>query len=270
MPKTQEVEVYEAGELQQRELTVDQLIERRTKIEDAMQRAMKKGVHYGTIPHVSKPTLFKPGAELLCTLFMFDPEYESETSFDENGHFHVKTKCVLFHMPTGNRIASGEGYCTTAEKRYAFKRGGVERPREDLPELYNTVVKMANKRALVAAVLNATAASDVFTQDVEDRPSEPVGKPLKPATKADIHRELTLNAYAPSFWTEEQMLANARRHFSDEKIMAIDDLTDEQGRMIIQIAQDWRRDNPPPPVHPNEDDLALEHREVPDDEVPDF
>ena len=39
---------------------------------------------------------------------------------------------------------------------------------EDLPDQYNTVLKMANKRSLVAAVLNVTAASDIFTQDLED------------------------------------------------------------------------------------------------------
>ncbi len=41
-------------------------------------------------------------------------------------------------------------------------------PNEDLADQYNTVLKMANKRSLVAAVLNATAASDIFTQDIED------------------------------------------------------------------------------------------------------
>jgi len=41
-------------------------------------------------------------------------------------------------------------------------------PNPDLPDTWNTVLKMADKRALVAAVLNGTAASDVFTQDVED------------------------------------------------------------------------------------------------------
>ena len=40
----------------------------------------------------------------------------------------------------------------------------------DIADTYNTVLKMACKRALVAAVLNATAASDIFTQDVEDIP----------------------------------------------------------------------------------------------------
>jgi hypothetical protein len=39
----------------------------------------------------------------------------------------------------------------------------------DLPDTHNTVLKMSNKRALVAAVLNVTAASEIFTQDVADK-----------------------------------------------------------------------------------------------------
>lgn len=35
-------------------------------------------------------------------------------------------------------------------------------------DLHNTILKIANKRAKVAAVLTATAASDIFTQDLED------------------------------------------------------------------------------------------------------
>lgn len=42
---------------------------------------------------------------------------------------------------------------------------------EDIADQYNTVLKMANKRSLVAAVLNTTAASDIFTQDIEDMPA---------------------------------------------------------------------------------------------------
>ena len=45
----------------------------------------------------------------------------------------------------------------------------VENP--DLADCYNTVLKMAKKRAMVDAVLTATAASDLFTQDMEDRPT---------------------------------------------------------------------------------------------------
>lgn len=42
-------------------------------------------------------------------------------------------------------------------------------PNPDLPDQYNTILKMSNKRSLVAAVLNATAASDIFTQDLEEQ-----------------------------------------------------------------------------------------------------
>jgi hypothetical protein len=42
----------------------------------------------------------------------------------------------------------------------------VENP--DIADTYNTVLKMADKRAYVSGVIKATAASDLFTQDTED------------------------------------------------------------------------------------------------------
>lgn len=48
--------------------------------------------------------------------------------------------------------------------------GRVANP--DLADQWNTVVKMADKRSLVAATLIATAASDAFTQDLEDMHDE--------------------------------------------------------------------------------------------------
>jgi hypothetical protein len=44
--------------------------------------------------------------------------------------------------------------------------GRVENP--DIADQYNTVLKMAKKRAHVDATLTATAASDIFAQDIED------------------------------------------------------------------------------------------------------
>jgi len=38
----------------------------------------------------------------------------------------------------------------------------------DIADTYNTVLKMAKKRALVDATITACAASDIFTQDIED------------------------------------------------------------------------------------------------------
>jgi hypothetical protein len=69
--------------------------------------------------------------------------------------------------------------------------GQVKNP--DVAELVNTILKMAQKRALVAAVLIATNASDYFTQDLDDfvtgeiidgtvRPSAPAPQPPAPET----------------------------------------------------------------------------------------
>jgi hypothetical protein len=49
--------------------------------------------------------------------------------------------------------------------------GKVDNP--DIADVYNTVLKMAKKRAHVDATITACAASDIFTQDVEDFAEEP-------------------------------------------------------------------------------------------------
>lgn len=65
----------------------------------------------------------------------------------------------------------------------------AEKVENDNPwDLDNTIIKMACKRALVAAVLNGTAASDIFTQDLEDMDPEVIGKGAgasKDALKSD-------------------------------------------------------------------------------------
>lgn len=54
---------------------------------------------------------------------------------------------------------------------------------EDLADVYNTVLKMAKKRAHVDAILTATAASDIFAQDIEDLPES-----LRPHDPAENRR----------------------------------------------------------------------------------
>lgn len=60
--------------------------------------------------------------------------------------------------------------------------GRVENP--DLPDMWNTVLKISAKRALIAAILNVTGASDLFTQDVEDMPREQAAAAAPPEEKA--------------------------------------------------------------------------------------
>ena len=71
-------------------------------------------------------------------------------------------------------------------KGWMIAKGGEKVENDNPADCYNTVLKMAKKRALVDAVLTATAASDIFTQDLEDitaniAAATPVAVSLTPA-----------------------------------------------------------------------------------------
>jgi hypothetical protein len=73
-------------------------------------------------------------------------------------------------------------------------------PNEDLPDCYNTVLKMAKKRAHVDAILTATAASDIFTQDLEELTDEyptTSAKQLPPQTPETSLQEQTAEEETP-------------------------------------------------------------------------
>lgn len=57
---------------------------------------------------------------------------------------------------------------------------------EDLADQYNTVLKMAKKRAHVDAALTVTAASQIFTQDVEEMAHVERAEPVKAQTAAKV------------------------------------------------------------------------------------
>lgn len=67
-------------------------------------------------------------------------------------------------------IIGGKGYTTKKGDDGLWwiyeKVDKVDNP--DIADVYNTVLKIAKKRALVDATLTATAASDIFTQDIEE------------------------------------------------------------------------------------------------------
>jgi len=171
--------------------TPAELVEHHKTVVDLIGQALTEGQDYGVIPGTrGKPTLLKPGAERLCVAFGCAPHYEVlEQDVDHDrevqwskkrwewgakrgekiwitesgtslGLYHYVIRCRLVRRETGDVAADGIGTCSTMESKY------VDRPRD----LENTVIKMAQKRAFVAATLNAFGLSDRFTQDVEDAP----------------------------------------------------------------------------------------------------
>lgn len=92
-------------------------------------------------------------------------------------------------------------------------------PNEDLADVYNTVLKMSNKRALVAAVLNVTAASDIFTQDLEDYQEPPgaIQESVKPSAQPTSPAAVDSGSDAPNSVAERSILLGKIKVAFDRK-----------------------------------------------------
>lgn len=174
--------------------SVSEIRDRVNLVQQVMKAVMQKDTHYGTIPGTPKPTLYKPGAEQLCVTFRIAQEYRIEDLSDALvARFRVI--CVGRHQVTGTALGEGAGECSSAEEKYKWRGAVCTQEFEATPEtmrrlkfykngdkktqvrteaadLSNTILKMACKRAMIAMTLNVTAASDIFTQDIEDLPEE--------------------------------------------------------------------------------------------------
>jgi hypothetical protein len=167
-------------------------------IQQVMAAVMQKDVHYGVIPGCKQPSLYKPGAEKIMATFRLAPELEvNDLSDGDQIRYQVKMR---LKSPSGVFVGEGIGECSSNEEKYKWRKAICDeefeetlsdRKREKWSKGYNnappykqkqirtepadianTVLKMAKKRAQIDAVLTATAASDCFTQDLEDLPPE--------------------------------------------------------------------------------------------------
>jgi len=154
-------------------------------VEWCIRSVLKNDLDYGTVPGTNKPTLYKAGAEKLCALLGLSPEYEIleqqvepfrdwEYTVDgetrkSRGYFRYQIRCSLRKRDSGTLWANGIAECDS-----------TERGKELVPA--NTIIKMAEKRAYVAATQNAAFVSDRFTADLDDYHPSIVG-PEAPADK---------------------------------------------------------------------------------------
>ena len=189
----------ESKPLVQRQLTAVEIRSQINLIQEVMRSVMKEGTHYGVIPGTQKPSLYKPGSEVLLTTFRIavDPEIQDLSNSDE-ARFRVILRGK--HILTGQALGAGVGECSSGEDKYKWrkavcdeefeetsedrrrekwKKGGynakpykVKEVRVNHADVANTVLKMAKKRAQIDFTLTALAASDIFTQDIEDMPDE--------------------------------------------------------------------------------------------------
>jgi hypothetical protein len=163
-----------------------------------------------------KPTLLKAGAEKICLMFRLRSRFQIIQKDLENGHREYEIICSLYDANNQlvgeglglcstkeskfryrdsdgvntNRPVPKEFWKTkdlsllggkdfkpkkTNAGWFIFEKGArVENP--DIADTYNTVLKVSKKRAYTDATITCTAASDIFTQDMDDeiKPTETI------------------------------------------------------------------------------------------------
>ncbi|MBC8386590.1 MAG: hypothetical protein H8E13_00860 [Actinobacteria bacterium] len=134
----------------------DKIIE---KLVEYMKHHLVEGQDYGTIPGVSKPSLWKSGAEKINFIFNLVPKFEILKAKEYEEEYSYKISCNLVNRNSGRFMGSGLGFCSSREKKYRSS---------DPVDIANTIIKMADKRAYIDATLKSTMASFLFTQDLED------------------------------------------------------------------------------------------------------
>jgi len=235
--------------------TLDEACERRDLKHEFFKRVMIKDQHYGVIPGTSsKPTLLKPGAELLNSNMGLCPAFSDEhppiidvTGEDHNGEPFIRYQrtCRIYRQIGATEhermiVAQASGSCNSWEPKYRYRNAARKCPqcsaeaiiqgkkeygggwicfkkkngcgakfRDNDPKITeqetgkvantevleqdNTFLKMADKRALIAATLLATGCSDIFTQDLEDmgHAGDPGSQDIDPEPPPETAPELT-------------------------------------------------------------------------------
>jgi hypothetical protein len=174
-------------------LSAAKVRERINLIQEVMRGVMKDGTHFGVIPGASKPSLLKAGSEVLLATFKLavDPVVEDLSTADEARY---RVTCRLTSTD-GTFLGAGVGEASSDEEKYKWraavselefeaypaerrrlkylKNGGtITQVRMNVADVRNTVLKMAKKRSQIDGCLTVLGASDIFTQDIEDMPTE--------------------------------------------------------------------------------------------------
>ncbi len=218
-------------------------------IQQVMSAVMKDGTHYGVVPGCGdKPTLLKPGAEKIMMTFRLgvDPEVEDLSTGD---CLRYRVKARIFSILTGQTLGYGVGEASTDETKYKWrsavsakefeaadpsrrrvkfgKNYDVNQVRTEIADVANTVLKMAKKRGLVDGVLTVTAASDFFTQDIEDIPEENLDK--RPASGKPPVQQPQAKTYATSVSTPAASAPVPADKLKPETVSQITDMMTEMG-----------------------------------------
>lgn len=165
-------------------------------LREVTKAALVENVDFGIIPGTDRMSLLKPGAEMLLLAAGLGFTIDRIDDQDFRTHEGVTYRCTVRR---GSFVVSEcDGYAGYSESRYyrsaedseRIERANAKQYRRQVNEArfveyrapWNTLMKMAQKRALVGAALNAVAGSGLFTDvdggsDEDDTAQPPPRRP---------------------------------------------------------------------------------------------
>jgi hypothetical protein len=152
--------IYEAGQTLSRAKGENYVV---TAPFTGQQTTLKRDVDFGVVPGTKQPSLYKAGAQKIANAFGLLQHYTVESAIEnpETPVFFYRVRCDLVKIAqdgTEYVFTSGHGSANTMEKRNG---------RNSAWDSANATLKMAEKRALTAAVIAIAGLADAFTQDME-------------------------------------------------------------------------------------------------------
>ncbi|MBM4158628.1 MAG: hypothetical protein FJ216_07605 [Ignavibacteria bacterium] len=181
--------------------TIDDLLEWHSFMRNLKKDILRPDIDYGITPGITKPVLFKPGAEKLRNAFNLEidsMECVNEICDISKPYIDFTYKCII-KTKRGIKAGICEANANSYEPKFRYtysyttkkptkeesdraKAAGIGRWKKindkwiwvekkenrEIIGLKNNIKKIAQKRAFVGAILIATGASEFFTQDMEE------------------------------------------------------------------------------------------------------
>jgi hypothetical protein len=187
--------------------SVDSIIGQLNEVRLLFKRAMREDVHYGVIPGTgSKPTLLKPGAELVLAMMKLRPtvdrhniEIEDHPELShglESVHRTYTVTCPV-HNQFGEIVGSGVGSCSTLQSKYRYRWDDTGEP---VPKEYWDTRDPAILGGMHMKPRKVGGNWRVFQRVPHDNPSDYYNTALKMAKKcALVDAALTCGAVSEMF-----------------------------------------------------------------------
>ena len=168
-----------------------------------VKEVLEKDIDYGTIPGVPQPFLWDSGAAKIMAAFNLYSNYEVIHSTTHTPHIRCLIMCRLISRNSQQVVATGIGAASTTEIKYRYRwvddpeKEGISRkglktrkdgkyriPNPDTEDLFNTIAKMAAKRADVDAAQSlpgvAATLRKLFLSPPVEKPKPLITPPTSP------------------------------------------------------------------------------------------